>query len=454
MEVLVFVPILRAHNYAKRKAFATLFSLAVVTGVIWCVLLAQKLATRGDDISSLVMLAVISVVCSLICPAAALRRKGKGGGGDVIRLAIIVGAISSVWLLVSEQLPGATNSSAAELGMLTMPGILYIGVRRAVAALTKRAFDRNILIIGNKRRVQTLYKVARKVGARHQIRTKVLDWHANESVSDEILSLVAHEGVNEVIIASGDGWGNEIAISTLLQIKMRGVKIHNFIKFMEDETGRLETDGLHPGWIVYSDGFKKSRSFHIIKRTIDIVASALSVVMCVPIMLPIAAAIKLCDSGPVIYQQRRVGYAGKSFVLYKLRSMSVDAEELGKPVWARQDDSRVTLVGRFIRATRIDELPQLINVLKGDMSLVGPRPERPELVSTLKEQIDFYDLRHYMLPGITGWAQINVGYTSDTIGAMRKTAYDLYYMKHASISLDLYILARTVKTILWGEGAR
>ncbi len=451
-------------GYVKRQVLSELFSILVVTGIIWfllSVMLRERLAAGVPAPALLIEALTVSFFGALSCPTAALVSDRRWGTGNLARSVTIAGAFAAVWVsfwYVSHSVMNLRIDKPAWLyfGILLAPLVLYIAIRRGVAALSDRVFNRNILIIGDEEGIRATYgQLARGVGTQRRIRTKVLMRHTGEILPDKIARLVAEEECNEIVVAGRDRRESGIAMSTLLELKMGGIQISDFTNFIEHEKGRVELDGLRPGWIVYSDGFRKSRVFRLVKRIVDVFVSAFVLVLSLPpVMLSVAVAVKLCDPGPVIHRQRRVGFAGKIFTLYKFRSMSIDAETTGHPVWARKADPRVTPVGRFIRATHVDELPQLINVLKGEMSLVGPRPERPEFVTMLRDQIEYYDLRHHVLPGLTGWSQINIGYTDDTNGAIRKVSYDLYYMKHASIFFDLYICARTVKTILWCEGAR
>jgi sugar transferase (PEP-CTERM system associated) len=218
-------------------------------------------------------------------------------------------------------------------------------------------------------------------------------------------------------------------------------------------TGKLLTDDLKPSWLIFSDGFRASWRTRLAKRGFDVLLAATGVLLASPLMLLTALAVRLESAGPILYRQERVGENGRVFTLFKFRSMRADAES-GTPMWATANDDRVTRIGRFIRLTRLDEMPQLWNVLRGDMSFVGPRPERPYFVQQLVAQIPFYMARHAVKPGVTGWAQVKYRYGSSVEDAMEKLRYDLYYIKHLSISFDLTIVADTVKVILTGKGAK
>jgi exopolysaccharide biosynthesis polyprenyl glycosylphosphotransferase len=235
---------------------------------------------------------------------------------------------------------------------------------------------------------------------------------------------------------------------------LRGLPIQNCHDFYEHVLGKIPITDLHPGWIVLSEGFSRSRFIFFLKRVIDIVVSLLGLVLSAPIALIAAIAIKLDSAGPILYSQERVGQNERVFKLYKFRSMSIDAESDSGPVWAAKDDPRITRVGKVLRKLRIDEIPQMVNVLMGEMSFVGPRPERPYFVAKLKETIPFYHLRFTLKPGITGWAQISYAYGDSEEDAVEKLQYDLYYVKNISSLFDLQIIFETLKTVLLRRGAQ
>jgi sugar transferase (PEP-CTERM system associated) len=268
----------------------------------------------------------------------------------------------------------------------------------------------------------------------------------------DVARLAALHQVNRVVIAISDRRGH-LPIQELLRAKLSGVRIEDAATTYERISGKILTDGIAPSWFIFSDGFRASRTTRVLKRVVDIVMAAVGLVMAAPLMLLTALAIRLDSSGPIFYRQERVGENDRLFTLCKFRSMKSDAEKSG-PIWAKSHDSRVTRVGRFIRLTRLDELPQLLNVLRGDMSFVGPRPERPYFVQQLTAQIPFYAERHAVKPGVTGWAQVRYRYGSSIEDAMEKLRYDLYYIKHLSIGFDLTIVVDTVKVILCAKGAQ
>lgn len=240
----------------------------------------------------------------------------------------------------------------------------------------------------------------------------------------------------------------------LMSCRSMGIRIFNEIEFRERHLKRVDIDTLCAGWLAYVDGFSTDRLSSLMRRALDILFSLTLLVLAAPLMLLTALLIKLDSPGPILYHQRRVGLFGKPFMILKFRSMRVDAEAGGAPKWASLRDPRVTRIGGFLRLVRIDELPQLLNVLRGEMSLIGPRPERPEFVDQLASVIPHYHDRSFVKPGITGWAQINFPYGASIEDARMKLAYDLYYLKHRSFFLDLLILAATVRVVLFQEGSR
>lgn len=243
-------------------------------------------------------------------------------------------------------------------------------------------------------------------------------------------------------------------IEQLMDCKLSGLPIYDFLTFMERETGRCSLDALRPSWFIFAEGFSGGVVQRAVKRGLDIVLSVILLVVTLPLVGATAMAIRVEGPGPVFYRQKRVGLNSKTFDIIKFRSMAVDAEADGNAVWARRNDPRITDVGRIIRKFRIDELPQILNVLKGEMSFVGPRPERPEFVAELTRHVFYYSERHRVKPGITGWAQLHYIYSDSVEGGLTKLQYDLYYLRNFSLLLDLFIVIQTVRVILWPAGAR
>jgi sugar transferase (PEP-CTERM system associated) len=276
--------------------------------------------------------------------------------------------------------------------------------------------------------------------------------HGAASV-EELEHSVDRHRVNRIIIAMDDRRG-KLPVEQLLSMKGRGVLIQDGTDVYEAITGKIPIDSLRLGWLLFSPGFHVSRGLIVYKRLMSTLISLLGLVLCLPLIPIIALLVKITSSGPILYRQKRVGQDGSVFNCLKFRTMRNDAEVSSGPTWAGKDDPRITPVGRFLRLARFDEIPQLWNVLKGDMSLVGPRPERPEFVDWLKREIPYYYLRHTIRPGITGWAQVQYKYGSSIEDAKEKLRYDLFYIKNMSPGLDLLILFQTIKIILLGKGAK
>ena len=274
-------------------------------------------------------------------------------------------------------------------------------------------------------------------------------------IDSPLLEYVNKNSIDEIVVATSD-IQTRVKIDELVNCKLNGINVLDILTFFEREAGQIRIDILDPTWLVTSDGFSQSRLRNMIKRLFDLVVSFILLVVSLPVQLLVVIAIWLEDGirAPIIYRQQRAGEYGSRFNVYKFRSMISNAEKAGKAVWACEGDSRVTAVGSFLRKYRLDELPQAINVIKGDMSFVGPRPERPEFIIELAEHIPYYKERHIVKPGLTGWAQLNFSYGSSMEDAYHKHLYDMYYVKNHSLFLDCLILLQTVEVVLFGKGAR
>jgi len=268
----------------------------------------------------------------------------------------------------------------------------------------------------------------------------------------QISSICRNAQVDRIIVALDERRG-KLPVDQLLDCRLKGVRVEEGASFSEYITGKLTVENLRPSALIFTDGFKRSQVIKQAKRYFDIAAALMTSILFSPLAMIISLAILLDSKGPVFYRQERVGQDGGIFKLLKFRSMRVNAEE-EIPVWAVVNDPRVTRVGKVIRKLRLDEIPQVINVLRGEMSFVGPRPERPFFTETLKQEIPYYSLRHSVKPGITGWAQICYPYGASKEDALEKLKYDLYYIKHMSFLLDLTILLETGKIVLFGKGSR
>ncbi|HEX8512504.1 MAG TPA: TIGR03013 family XrtA/PEP-CTERM system glycosyltransferase, partial [Allosphingosinicella sp.] len=343
-------------------------------------------------------------------------------------------------------------------------GLLFVARLVFGRALGNEAFKRRILVLGAGPRAARLEALSRTEGAGFAIAGYVGMNDGGQAVPhavnrDDIANLTAHVvrlRVTEVVLALEER-RNALPLADLLRIKTTGVHVNEFSSFIERETGRVDLDSVNPSFLIFSDGFNSGRRLSAAgKRLFDIIVSGAILIVFAPLILLTALAVKLESKGPAFFRQRRVGLYGENFELVKLRSMREDAEVGGKAVWAQKDDPRVTRVGSVIRKLRIDELPQAWTVLTGKMSLVGPRPERPQFVADLEARLPYYAERHVVKPGITGWAQINFPYGASVEDARQKLEFDLYYAKNYTPFLDLLILLQTVRVVLFpgGAGAR
>jgi sugar transferase (PEP-CTERM system associated) len=260
--------------------------------------------------------------------------------------------------------------------------------------------------------------------------------------------------IDEIVVALRDQRGSTLPMDALLQCKLKGVQVTDLSAFLERIQGRIRLDGLRASTLIYGDGFRQGATRTISKRIFDVITSLTLLVLAAPIMVIAAIIVALESKGPVLYTQERVGEGSKTFGILKFRSMIADAEKDGKPRWAQTNDSRITRFGKFMRRTRIDELPQLLNVLRGEMSFVGPRPERPFFVSQLKQRIPLYDARHTVKPGLTGWAQVRHSYAASEEDSRAKLEYDLFYVKNHTLLLDILVLIETAGVVVTGKGAR
>jgi sugar transferase (PEP-CTERM system associated) len=272
-------------------------------------------------------------------------------------------------------------------------------------------------------------------------------------VAAHLMEVVHKQKVHRVIVAAPDRRGT-IPMKELLQLRMQGIKIEEATSWLEKISGKIEVENLYPSWLVFGEGFRRSSTFIAVRRVLSIIISLIGLICALPLLPFIVLAIRLDSKGPVFYTQTRVGKAGRTFKVVKFRTMRQDAEATSGPKWAGDNDPRVTRIGKFLRSSRLDEIPQLWCVLRGDMAFVGPRPERPEFIEWLSKEIPYYNVRHMVRPGLTGWAQIKYKYGSTVQDAREKLQYDLFYIKNASIGLDLLIMFQTVKTVLLRRGAQ
>ncbi len=365
--------------------------------------------------------------------------------------------------LIAFVLPGSTLWRSISLYAMIFSFIGLFGVRGLLGnALGGHAFKRRVLILGAGQRALRITKLSDEAGAGFVVVGHV---HMNDGESsiptainryhiDNLCDHVTKMNASEVIVALEER-RNSLPMSDLVRLRTTGVHVNEVSTFIERETGRIDLRSVNPSWLIYSDGFSSGRRLSSwAKRAFDIAVSLILLIIALPLIALGALAVKFDSKGPAFYRQRRVGLFGKEFEIIKLRSMRTDAEIEGKAVWAQENDPRITRIGRTLRASRIDELPQVWSVLKGDMSFVGPRPERPEFVSSLEDKLVYYAERHMVKPGITGWAQINYPYGASLQDSRAKLEYDLYYAKNYTPFLDILIILQTLRVVLWADGAR
>jgi sugar transferase (PEP-CTERM system associated) len=351
-------------------------------------------------------------------------------------------------------LPG-NNASLIGLVFLTLGLVVW---RAAYSWLVQQAFmQERVYVLGTGERAQRLVQGLRQ---RKELGVDVIGWSGNvegaltrETAAAHLMELANAHSIHRVIVAMPDRRGT-IPVQELLQLRLNGVRVEEATSWLEKISGRIEVEQLYPSWLIFADGFRFSSSFNLMRRTLSTLVSLILLIVVLPVLPFVILAIKLDSRGPVLYRQKRVGRAGQVFYCFKFRTMRQDAEADTGPTWAGDDDPRITRVGKFLRASRIDEIPQLWCVFKGDMAFVGPRPERPEFVQWLTKEIPYYGVRHAVRPGITGWAQVRYKYGNTVEDAKQKLQYDLFYIKNASLGLDLLIMFQTIKIVLLGRGAQ
>ncbi len=316
---------------------------------------------------------------------------------------------------------------------------------------------RGILILGNDRLAGELRRELEGTSKRGQATTMLPPGGLESSTSPDINAerlreIILRNGISDVVITD-EGFGSrEDLTSLLIECKLEGVRVQQARDFYEDVSKKVWLDAVQPQSFIYSDIFTPPPYYLAAKRVLDLICAVGVLVLTLPLMLLIALAIKLESKGPVLYRQERIGQFGVPFTLYKFRSMAANAEEETGPIWATENDDRVTRVGRILRRSHLDELPQVINVLKNELAFVGPRPERECFVIPLSKEIPFFRLREYIKPGITGWAQVSFPYGDSVDAAYEKLQYDLYFAKHASLGFDLFVLWKTVKQVVLRRG--
>jgi sugar transferase (PEP-CTERM system associated) len=406
---------------------------------------------------------VVMVVCLAAFGLYSARQRARTIG-TVLRVVAAMVAGVAVTAVVWYVIPGLRVGRGVMI-LATMASMVAVAVTRTLFGrlVHEDVFKRRVLVYGSGQGATSIAELRRRSdrrgfvlvgfvkadGEARAVPVKTLDPTLG------LFELCARHEVDEIVVAMDDR-RRQFPLRELLECRLAGVDVTELLTFLERETGRVRLDVLNPSWLIFGPGFRRDPVRLFSSRALDIVASVLILTVSLPVMILSAVAILVEDGwhGPVFYRQARVGGAGRSFELLKFRSMRRDAETDGQARWAQKDDPRVTRVGAVIRKLRIDELPQILNVLRGNMSLVGPRPERPQFVTELAQKIPYYVERHCVKPGITGWAQLCYPYGSSEQDAIEKLQYDLYYIKNNSLLFDLSILLQTVEVVFMGKGAR
>ena len=376
---------------------------------------------------------------------------------QAFRMLFVLGLVALVLGGVIYEFPDfLPGNNSAIFGVVILAVSLFCW-RSAYGWLVCQPFFRErVYVLGTGDRAQRLVSGLRRPG----LGIEVVGWTGNiegeltlEAVGDHLAGLAKERGVHRVIVAMPNRRGT-IPVQQLLTLRLAGVKVEEATSWLEKLTGRIEVEQLYPSWFIFAEGFRFSTVNRILRRIVNFIAAFCGLVLALPVLPFVALAVKISSTGPVFYRQERVGRGSETFYCYKFRTMRQDAEADTGATWATDDDPRITRVGKYLRLLRLDEIPQLWCVLKGDMHVVGPRPERPEFVKWLSREIPYYNLRHVVRPGITGWAQVQYKYGNTLEDAREKLQYDLFYIKNASIGLDLLIMFHTVKIVLLGRGAR
>jgi len=350
--------------------------------------------------------------------------------------------LSGWWLGLIPNFAPAYGAMASAVVMWTLVFLCFCSM--TLALMRRRKREECLLILGTDDLARDLCRRLAEEGMAEQGEVAI--------DCEQLNALSIEKGATRIIVAESDPFDRQQLATALIDCKLRGVAVEEAGSFHERLTRKLWVKTLNSDWWIYSDGFQPSRVYLWRKRLLDIVCASLMILVTAPLLLLIAIGIKLDSPGPAIFSQERIGLHGARFTLYKFRSMKMDAESKSGPAWAAEFDDRVTPFGKLLRKFRLDEIPQAFNVLRGDMSFAGPRPERPYFVDMLHARIPYYGLRHYVKPGITGWAQVTYPYGASVEDAIEKLQYDLYYIKHMSFRQDLLVLLKTFNMVLFGRG--
>ena len=452
------------HVYYPIRTLVLLLGEALI---VWTSFLVAALVVYQEDsyielyynhgFSKIFVLTAVMLLCSHwfdLYDTARLNTRGE----LYFRLLMVPGLLAFVMAGISLFRPDfLLGNGSTPLGLLIVALALF-GWRLGYGWLVQLPIlVERVYVVGTGERAQRLVQGLRQ---NPEIGVEIASWTGKlegavtrEAVAAHLMDVVKKQKVHRVIVAVPDRRGTT-PMKELLELRMQGVKIEEAASWLEKISGKIEVENLYPSWLVFNEGFRRSAVFVLVRRVLSIIISLIGLLLALPLLPFVALAVRLDSEGPVFYTQTRVGKRGRLFKVVKFRTMRQDAESSSGAQWAADNDPRITRVGRFLRMSRLDEIPQLWCVLKGDMAFVGPRPERPEFIEGLSKEIPYYGVRHMVRPGVTGWAQIKYKYGSTIEDAREKLQYDLYYIKHASIGLDLLIMFQTVKIVILGRGAQ
>ncbi len=375
-----------------------------------------------------------------------------------LRLLLVLGVVALALAALAKSYPAVLpGNNSAFWGVVILTFTLFCW-RGIYSWMLQQPFLRErVYVLGNGERAERLLRGLRQ---RTALGLEVVGWTGDlqgevtrESVASHLERVALERGIHRVIVALPDR-RKTLPVDVLLDLRLVGVKVEDATSWLEKISGRIEVEQLNPSWLIFAEGFRFSVFSRLVRRIVNFLLALIGSILSLPLLPLITVAIKLDSPGPVLYRQKRMGYRGTNFYCYKFRTMRRDAEADTGATWALDSDPRITRVGRFLRTSRLDEIPQLWCVLKGDMHFVGPRPERPEFIEWLSKEIPYYGVRHVVRPGITGWAQVKYKYGNTLEDAREKLQHDLFYIKNRSLGLDLLIMFETIKIVLLGRGAK
>lgn len=457
------------HQLSMASILNALIDAALVFFVLFAILMREADARAIQGPPVVLVAALFTLVMATVNTAFGLYRYDQLGmgaqfGGRLICAIVITLPLAYFIFDFFNLLPASTSMMEAVLGGSVAALAGTVALRQTLVPRMARTFMRHrVLVLGTGERAEAVRQFLERAGGAVEIvgflparagEERKVDGHRIYPEDAHLAEVVGRERVDEIIVAVQEQRGGTLPMEDLLSVRLAGTQVSSDASFIERVRGRVPLASLRQSYLIYGEGFRQGRVRAFVKRAFDLVVALMLLALVWPIMVVFAVLIRLESRGPVIYRQERVTQGGRTFTVLKFRSMRVDAEREGKPVWAGAGDARVTRIGKLMRRTRIDELPQLLNVLFGEMSFVGPRPERPYFVQQLNESLPYYGLRHTVKAGLTGWAQVRYEYTASFEDTANKLEYDLYYVKNHSLFLDLVILVETVRVVIFGEGAR